>query len=159
MHSKKPNSNTTRPSWRVCLYHVYSVGLNSSAKIAQAIYETRQQLQESETVEEGHAAAQTLELLLGEKRKHEKIIQERKKTRLENKRAARYKRMGGQGAFFPVWPRSLFDSCVKEADEGMIVRKSGVGYDAAGTPRKKKLPLRKRRLRSGSRDKRTATES
>ena len=107
----------------------------------------------SETEEEGHAAAQTLQLLLEEKRKHEKIIQERKNTRLENKRAARYKRMGGQGAFFPVWPGSLFDSCVKEADEGMIVRKSGAGCDAGGTPRKKKLLFRKRRLRSGSRGK------
>jgi len=159
MHSKKPNSNTTRPSWRVCPYHINSVGLNSRAKIAQAIYETRQQLQESETEEEGHAAAETLELLLEEKRKREEIIQERKKTRLKKKRAARYKRMGGQGEYFPVQPGSLFASCVKRADEGMIVRKSGAGYDAAGTPRKKKLHLRNRRLRSGSRGKRAATES
>ena len=158
MHSKKPNSNTTRPSWRVCPYHINSVGLNSRAKIAQAIYETRQQLQESETEEEEHAAAQTLELLLEEKRKREEIIQERKKTRLEKKRAARYKRMGGQGEF-SCPARKPFCFLRQEGRRRMIVRKSGAGYDAAGTPRKKKLHLRNRRLRSGSRGKRTATES
>jgi hypothetical protein len=91
--------------------------------------------------------------------RREQIIQESKWTRLKNKLAARYKRMGGQGEPPPLRWGSLFDSNVKEADEGMIVVKSGTGCDAAGTPRKKKLLLRKRRLRFGSRDKGTAPES
>jgi len=161
MHSKKPNSNTTRPLWRVSQdpYHVDSVGLNSRAKIAQAMDETRQKLREAETDEERQEAAWTLELLVEERRKHEQIIQKGKKTRLENKRAARFKRMGGQTGLSSVRLGSLFDSVVEKADQGMNVRKSGAGCDAAGTPRKKKLLLRKRRLRSASRGKRTASES
>ena len=85
--------------------------------------------------------------------------QKGKRTRLENKRAARYKRMGGQTTPPLLRWGSLFDSVVKKADEGMIVVKSGAGCDAAGTPRKKKLLLRKRRLRSGSWDKRTTSDS
>ena len=75
--------------------------------------------------------------------------------------AARFKRMGGQGEPPPLRWGSLFDSVVEKADEdeGMIVVKSGADYDAAGTPRKKKLLLRKRRFRLGSRDKPTASES
>ena len=84
--------------------------------------------------------------------------QKGKRTRLENERAARFQRMGGQGKPPPLRWGSLFDSVVKEADEGVIVVKSGAGCDAAGTPRKKKLLLRKRRLRLGSSDKRTASE-
>jgi|SRR5271166_4919011 len=161
MRSKKPNSNTTGPSWRVCPYHVYSVGLNSRAKIAQAMDETRQELRGAKTDEARQEAAWTLELLVEEKRKHEQSIEKGKKTRRENKRAARFKRMGGQTEFSPVQLGSLFDSVVKTADEDerMIVRQSGAGCDAAGTPRKKKLLLRKRRLGSGSRGKRTASES
>ena len=40
----------------------------------------------------------------------------------------------------------------------MIVVKSGAGYDAAGPPTRKKMLLRKRRLRLGGRDERTASE-
>ena len=82
-----------------------------------------------------------------------------KKTRLENKLRARYKRMGGQGEPPPLQWGSLFDSEVKQADEGMIVVKSGAGCDAAGTPRKKKLLWRKRRFHLGGKDKGTASES
>ena len=85
--------------------------------------------------------------------------QKGKRTRLENQRRALYQRMGGQGEPPPLRWGSLFDSDVKEADEGMIVVKSGVGCDVAGTPRKEKLLWRKRRLRLGSKDKRTAPES
>src|SRR5271165_3242891 len=133
MRSKKPNSNTTGPSWRVCPYHVYSVGLNSRAKIAQAMDETRQELRGAKTDEARQEAAWTLELLVEEKRKHEQSIEKGKKTRRENKRAARFKRMGGQTEFSPVRLGSLFDSVVEKADQGMIVRKSGAGCDAAGT--------------------------
>jgi len=161
MRSKKPDSNTSRPLWRVYQdpYHIHNVGLNSRAKIAQAMAETRKELQEAVTDDERYAAAMTLEFLMGERRKHEQIIQKGKKTRLENQRAARFERMGGQTVFSPFQLGSLFDSGVKKADEGMIVRRSAAGCDAAGTPRKKKLLLRKRRLRSGSRGKRTASES
>jgi len=75
-------------------------------------------------------------------------------TRLENKRRARYKKMGGQGKPPPLQWRSLFDSDAKKADEGVIVVKSGADCDAAGTPRKKKLHLPKRHFRRGSWDKR-----
>ena len=86
--------------------------------------------------------------------------QKGKRTRLENKRAARFMRMGGQTPPPPLSELgSLFDSVVKKADEGMIVVKSGAGGDAAGKPRKKKLLLRKRRFRLDSRDKGTASES
>ena len=85
--------------------------------------------------------------------------QKGKRTRLENKRAARYKRMGGQGQPPLLRWGSLFDSDVKEADEGMIVVKSAADCDVAGTPRKKKLLLRKRGFRLDSRDKGTASQS
>ena len=85
--------------------------------------------------------------------------QKGKRTRLENKQAARYKRMGGQGEPPPLRWGSLFDSVVKKADEGMIVVKSGAGCDAAGPPRKKKLLSRKLRFRLDSRHKPTAYES
>ena len=97
-------------------------------------------------------------MLRDKRRRRKQIIQEGKKTRLENKLRARYKRMGGQGEPPPLRWGSLFDSDVKEADEGVIVVKSGAGCDAAGPPRKKKLLMRKRRFRLGSRDKPTAPE-
>ena len=85
--------------------------------------------------------------------------QKGKRTRLENKRRAHYKRMGGQGEPPPLQCGSLFDSVVKKADEGMIVVKSAAACDVAGKPRKKKLRLRKRGFRLDSRDKGTASES
>ncbi len=85
--------------------------------------------------------------------------QKGKRTRLENKRAARYKRMGGQGEPPLLRWGSLFDSDVKEADDGMIVVKSAADCDVAGKPRKKKLLLRKRGFRLDSRDKGTASQS
>ena len=86
--------------------------------------------------------------------------QKGKRTRLENKRAARFMRMGGQTPPPPLSELgSLFDSVVKKADEGVIVVQGGADCDAAGTPRKKKLLLRRRRFRLGSTDKRTAPES
>jgi hypothetical protein len=73
--------------------------------------------------------------------RREEIIQKGKRTRLKNKLAARYKRMGGQGEPPSLRWGSLFDSVVEKADEGegMIVVKSGADCDAAGPPRKKKL--------------------
>ena len=61
MRSKKPDSNTSRPLWRVYQdpYHIHNVGLNSRAKIAQAMAETRKELQEAETDDERYAAAMT----------------------------------------------------------------------------------------------------
>ena len=95
--------------------------------------------------------------MLRDKRwRREQIIQKGKRTRFENELAARYRRMGGQGEPPALRWGSLFDSNVTEADEGMIVVKSGTGCDAPGTPRKKKLLLRERRLRFGGRDKGTA---
>ena len=85
--------------------------------------------------------------------------QKGKRTRLENKRRAHYKRMGGQGEPPPLQWGSLFDSVVKKADEGMIVVKSAAACDVAGKPRKKKLLWRKRRFRLDSRDKGTASDS
>jgi hypothetical protein len=86
--------------------------------------------------------------------------QKGKRTRLENKRAARFMRMGGQTPPPPLSELgSLFDSDVKEADEGVIVVKSAADCDVAGKPRKKKLLLRKRGFRLDSRDKGTASES
>ena len=85
--------------------------------------------------------------------------QKGKRTRLENQRRALYQRMGGQGEPPLLRWGSLFDSDVKEADDGMIVVKSAADCDVAGTPRKKKLLLRKRRFRLDSRDKRTAPKS
>jgi hypothetical protein len=86
--------------------------------------------------------------------------QKGKRTRLENKRAARFMRMGGQTPPPPLSELgSLFDSVVKKADEGMIVRKSGADCDAPGKPRKKKLLLRQRGFRLGSSYKQTASES
>ena len=99
--------------------------------------ETRLQLREAKTDEEEQDAALTLEALSDERRRHEQIIQKGINTRLENKRAARYKRMGGQTEPPPLRWSSLFDSDVKEADEGVIAAKSGAGSDAAGAPRKK----------------------
>jgi hypothetical protein len=82
--------------------------------------------------------------------------QKGKRTRLENKRAARFKRMGGQTPPPPLSELgSLFASVVKKADEGVIVVKSGAGCK----PRKKKVLLRKRGFRLDSRDKGTASES
>ena len=153
MYSKKPTSNTTRPSWRVCPEHVYSVGLNSRAKIAQAIAETWQRSREAETDEERDDADQTLEWLAEEKWEHEQSIKKAKKTRRENKRAARWRRMGGQGAPPPLRWVSLFDA--ERVNALMNVGESGAGCDAAGTTRKKQLGLRKRRLRSGGTGKRT----
>jgi hypothetical protein len=85
--------------------------------------------------------------------------QKGKRTRLENKRRARYQRMGGQGE--PPFLRwgSFFDSDVKEADEGVIGGQSGADCDVAGKPRKRMLLLRKRGFRLGSMDKGTASES
>jgi hypothetical protein len=85
--------------------------------------------------------------------------QKGKRTRLENKRRALYKRMGGQGEPPLLRWGSLFDSDVKEADEGMIVRQSGADCDVAGKPRKRRLLLRKRGFRLGSMDMGTASES
>ncbi len=159
MRSRRPSSHAPGPSWRVCPGHVNSAALNSRAKIDQAVDETRQELREAKTDEEKWAAAVTLEALRDERRRREQIIQKGKRTRLENKRAARFKRMGGQTKPSLLLWGSLFDSDVKEADEGVIVVKSGADCDAAATPRKKKLILPKRRFRPGSWDKRTASES
>jgi hypothetical protein len=116
--------------------------------------ETRQKSREAKTDEEEHDVALTLEALRDERRRHEQ------KTRLENKRAARFMRMGGQTPPPPLGELgSLFDSDVTEADEGVIVVKSAADCDVAGKPRKKKLLLRKPGFRLDSRDKRTASES
>jgi hypothetical protein len=128
MRSKKPNINTTGPSWRVSPHHSGNVDLNSRAKIAQAIAETRQKYREAETDEARWAAAEALELLGDERRRREQIIQKGVKTRRENKQAARFKRMGGR----------------------MIVRKSGAGCEAADTPRKKLLCKRCRKATNPS---------
>jgi hypothetical protein len=105
--------------------------------------ETRQKSREAKTDEEEHDVALTLEALRDERRRHEQIIQKDKKTRLENKRAARFMRMGGQTPPPPLGELgSLFDSDVTEADEGVIVVKSAADCDVAGKPRKKKLRCR-----------------
>ena len=97
--------------------------------------------------------------MLKDKRwRREQIIEKVKRTRRENERAARFQRMGGQGKPPPLRWRSLFDSDVKKADDGMIVVESGAGCDAPGPPRKKKLLSRKRRFRLDSRHKPTASE-
>ena len=67
--------------------------------------------------------------------------QKGKRTRLENKRAARYKRMGGQGEPPPLRWGSLFDSDVKEADEGMIVVKSRGRLRRRGPAEEEKVAL------------------
>lgn len=159
MRSKKPGSHAPGPSRYVYPGQVNSVALNSRAKITQAMDETRQKSREAKTDEEEHDVALTLEALRDERRRHEQIIQKDKKTRLENKRAARFMRMGGQTPPPPLGELgSLFDSDVTEADEGVIVVKSAADCDVAGKPRKKKLLLRKPGFRLDSRDKRTASE-
>jgi hypothetical protein len=160
MRSRRPSSRATGPSWYVCPGQVNGATLNSRAKIAQAMDEIRQKLREAKIAEEQQDAALTLEALRDERRRHEQIIQKGKRTRLKNKLAARYKRMGGQTEPPSLRLGSLFDSGVKKADDAMIVDKSEAGCDAAGKPRKKKrLQLRKRRLPSGSRGERTASEA
>jgi hypothetical protein len=117
MRSRRPSSRATGPSWYAAL--------NSRAKIAQAMDETRQKLREAKTADEQHDAALTLEALRDERRRHEQIIQKGVKTRRENKRAARFKRMGGQGEFSPLRLGSLFDSFVKNADEDDRLQERG----------------------------------
>ena len=144
-------------SWRVCPGYVNGAALNSHATITQAMEKPDSNCEKAKRTKRNRTP-HPLEALGDERRRHEQIIQKGTKTRLENKRAARYKRMGGQTEPPPLRWSSLFDSDLKEADEGVIVVKSGAG-DAAGTPRKKKLLLHKRRFRLGSWDKRTASES
>jgi len=62
MRSRRPSSNATERSWQVCPAHVYSLGLNSYARIDQAVDETRQKLREAKTDEERQEAAWILEL-------------------------------------------------------------------------------------------------
>jgi hypothetical protein len=144
MRSKKPNSNTPGP----LPYHGDNVDLNSRAKIAQAIAETRQKYREAETDEARWAAAETLELLGDERRRREQIIQKGVKTRRENKQAARFKRMGGQGEFSPLRCSLLIPSSRRQTR--MIVRKSGAGCEAADTQRKKLLCKRRRKATNPS---------
>ena len=118
MHSKKPSRHAPGPSWYVGPGYVNSAALNSRAKIAQAVDETRQKLREAKTDEEEHDAALTLEALGDESRRREQIVQKGKKTRLENERRARYKRMGGQGEPPPLPWGSLFDSDMKGRTKG-----------------------------------------
>jgi hypothetical protein len=61
MRSKKPGSHAPGPSRYVYPGQVNSVGLNSRAKITQAMDETRQKIREAKTDEEEHDAALTLE--------------------------------------------------------------------------------------------------
>src|SRR5271163_1500881 len=101
MRSRRPSSHATGPSWYVCPGQVNGAALNSRAKTDQVMDETRHKLREAKTDEEQQAAALTLEALRDERPRHEQIIQ-KGKTRLENKRAARFKRMGGQTEL-PRW--------------------------------------------------------
>ena len=125
MRSRRPSSRATGPSWYVCPGQVNGATLNSRAKIAQAMDEIRQKLREAKTAEEQQDAALTLEALRDERRRHEQIIQKGKRTRLENKRAARFKRMGGQTELPLVRLGSLFDSFVKKADEDDRLQERG----------------------------------
>jgi hypothetical protein len=125
MRSRRPISRAAGPSWYVGPGHVNGAALNSRAKIAQAMDETRQKIREAKTAEEQHNAALTLEALRDERRRHEQIIQKGVRTRRENKRAARFKRMGGQGEFSPLRLGSLFDSFVKKADEDDRLQERG----------------------------------
>ena len=118
MRSRRPSSHAPGLSWRVCPGYVNGAVLNSRAKIAQAVDETRQESREAKTDEERQAAALTLEALRDERRRREQIIQKGKKTRLENERAARYKKMGGQGEPPPLPWGSLFDSDMKGRTKG-----------------------------------------
>ena len=118
MRSKKPGSLTPGPSWYVGPGYVNSVALNSRAKIDQAVDETRRESREAKTDEERWAAAVTLEALRDESRRREQIVQKGKKTRLENERAARYKKMGGQGEPPPLPWGSLFDSDMNGRTKG-----------------------------------------
>jgi hypothetical protein len=61
--------------------------------------ETRQKLREAKTDEEQQDAALTLEALRDERRRREQIIQKGKRTRLENKRAARFNGWGAKPSF------------------------------------------------------------